>query len=217
MDAVVRSRIEDGVGVLTLSEVDRRNVLSPKLVEQARAVHRDFIERGLRAAVLEADGEGFCSGRDTQVVRVPGIPPAGAIFIDEIDNSPLAWVAAVDGDVVGAGIHLVTTCMHVVAGPNARFRVPELLDGLYPRPVAADLARIIGPRRTMTMMLTADALGPADAVLHGLAGESVGEGEVTARALERARTLAGLEPELLQTARAGWLSRFGTAPAADGS
>lgn len=212
MSEIVKSRIEDGIGVLTFAEVDRRNVLSPALVERALAVHQDFVERGVVAAVIEAEGEAFCSGRDPLVVRKPDVPPAGAIFINQIETSPIAWVAAVDGDTVGAGIHLATCCMHVVAGPNARFRVPELLDGIYPRPVAADLARIIGPRRTMTLMLTGDAITAQDAVDAGLAGELVASGDVTARAIERARTIAGLTPELRQAARDGWGTRFGTAP-----
>lgn len=212
MPEAVKSRIEGRVGVLTLTEEARGNALTVRLVEAARAVHEEFIARGVRVAVLEAEGAAFCSGRDKEVVRVPGVPPAGAVFIDEIDNSPLVWIAAVDGPVVGAGIHLVSACFHVVAGPGAEFRVPELLDGIYPRPVSAELARVIGPRQTAALLITGGPLSGEAAVAAGLVGEVVGAGEATERALERARTLDGLGVELLATAREGWRTRFGTAP-----
>lgn len=214
MGVVVKSRIEEGIGVLTLADEARANVLSPALVEQAQAVHREFIHAGVRVAVLEAQGPAFCSGRDPEAARVPGIPPAGAVFIDEIEQSPLAWVATVDGSVVGAGIHLVTTCMHVITSPNARFVVPELLAGIYPRPVAAELAKIVGPRQTMRLLLTGEALTAGEAVAMGLASETVPAAELAARGWERARALDALPAELLATTREGWRGRFGTAPGA---
>ncbi|WP_306341563.1 enoyl-CoA hydratase/isomerase family protein [Sinomonas cellulolyticus] len=210
MAAVVKSRIVDGVGVLTLADTSRENVLSEELVGQARDVHHLFLESGVRVAILAAEGSSFCSGRDPLAVRVPGTQPAGAILIDEIERSPLAWVAAVDGRAIGAGVHLVTACMHVVAGPNARFLVPELLRGTYPRPVAAELARIIGPRRMMALMLTGESLNATSAVTLGLASEAVGAGEVGGRALARALALAALDPALLRSARDDWSARFTT-------
>lgn len=202
------SRVENGIGVLTLTDRGRLNVLSATLVEEAQAAHQEFIEQGVRVAVLAAEGPAFCSGRDAEAVRVPGVPPAGATFIDEIENSPIAWVAAVDGSVIGAGIHLMSTCMHVVAGPSMRVRVPELRDGIYPRPVAAELSSIIGARQTMHLMLTAEALTASDALAAGLVSEVVDAEEVMDRAMGRAEVLNGLSDELLLAARAGWRSRF---------
>lgn len=212
MTMVVRSRVEDGVGVLTFAELDRENVLSPTLVEQAEAAHQSFIDAGVKVAVLEAEGPAFCSGRDPLVVRVPGVPPAGARLIDAIENSPLLWIAAVDGDVKGPGIHLVTVCAHVVAGPNARFRVPELLNGVYPRPVAAELTRIVGARRAMTLLLTGGAIDADEAVRSGLAGERAEAGAATALALTRAQGMLALGDDLLALTREGWRSRFESVP-----
>ena len=115
MSEIVKSRIEDGIGVLTFAEVDRRNVLSPALVERALAVHREFVEAGVVAAVIEAEGEAFCSGRDPLVVRKPDVPPAGAIFIDQIENSPLAWVAATLPGAAAIGIAGIGVAPAVVA------------------------------------------------------------------------------------------------------
>ncbi|MDR7083252.1 enoyl-CoA hydratase/carnithine racemase [Arthrobacter ginsengisoli] len=213
MVVLVKSRIEDGIGILTLADEKRGNVLSPGLVEQAQAAHREFIERGVRVAVLNSEGPAFCSGRDPEVVRVPGVPPAGAVLIGEFEQSPVSWVAAVDAPVIGAGIHLMSTCVDVIAGPNARFRVPELRDGIYPRPVAAELARIIGPRRTMKLLLTAEALSASEAVAAGLVGELVPSNDLTAHVTTRAQSLLSLGDDLLRTTRDGWHVRFGTRPA----
>lgn len=216
MNALVHAEIVDGVGVLTLRDVENRNVLSQDLVDAAQAAHQDFINQGVRVAVLAAEGDTYCGGRDANAVRVPGVPPAGAVFIDELEASPIAWVGAIDGAVRGPATHMISTLLHTVAGAKASFAVEELLNGIYPRPVSQEMARILGPRKIANLMITGRVLDAETAVNWGLVSEATAE-DVNAVALQRARELNALDDTLLSTLRENWRVRFGTAPEKAGS
>lgn len=212
MSARTRHEIRDGIGWLSLIDVEHRNALSNDLVAEAAAAHRSFIAAGAKVAVLAAEGPIWCAGRDPEGVRIPGVPPAGATFIDEMAGSPLCWVAAVDGAVLGAGVHLMTTAMWVVLTDDSSLAVPEMDAGIYPRPVAEHLASLLGPRKTLELVLTRSPLSPAEAVALGLANETVAPGELDRSAMSRARVLADLPDGLREAARNAWQIRFAPSP-----
>lgn len=212
MSARVRHQIRDGVGRLTLVDVEHRNALSQDLVDEARAAHSAFVDAGVGLAVLAAEGPVWCAGRDPEAVRVAGVPPAGATFIDELDASPLCWVAAVDGAVLGAGIHLMTTAMWVVLSDDSTLAVPEMDAGIYPRPVGEELASLLGPRRAMELILTRTPLPAAAAVGLGLANEAVPAHRLDAAVTERLALLSAIPEALRVSARAAWRTRLARTP-----
>lgn len=56
---------------------------------------------------------------------------------------------------MGAGIELAAFCGTVVAGPDARFRLPETRMGLIPGAGGTvSIPRRIGPRRTLEWLLS---------------------------------------------------------------
>lgn len=212
MDQLIRHRIEDGVGYLTLADPDRRNAMTADLVDQALAAHQALADAGARVGVLAAEGPVFCAGGDLKAKRVPGVPPAGVTLIDTFTASPLLWIAAVSGPVLGAGIQLAATAARIVAADDAWFCLPEFVHGRYPRPVVAALAEIIGPRRAMRMMMTGEKVPAEEAVRIGLAERAVPAADLPKAVAEEARALAALPPQALEAARDAWHARFGTRP-----
>jgi enoyl-CoA hydratase/carnithine racemase len=198
------------VGRLVLTDPTRRNVLSTALVEQAREAHEAFRETGGRVATLLAEGPTFSAGRDPDFTRVPGVAPAGAAFIDEIDSSPLVWVAPVDGLVAGAGIPPMTNCFYVLMTERSTAAVPELDGGIYPRPVGEELASIIGPRKTLDLILSREPLTAHAAAALGLASRVVASDELESSLEEVAASLLALDEPLLSQARTAWKSPLGT-------
>lgn len=212
MSARVRHEIRDQIGWLSLIDVEHRNALSQELVDEASSAHRRFVEAGVKVAVLAADGPTWCAGRDPDGIRVPGTPPAGAVFIDEMTRSPLCWVAAVDGAVLGAGIHLMTTAMWVVLTEDSALTVPEVDAGIYPRPVGEELASLVGPRKAMELILTRAPLSPAAAVGLGLANEAVPTHELDSTVAERAALLAALPDTVRDASKSAWRTRLARTP-----
>lgn len=208
MSARVRHEVRDQIGWLSLVDIEHGNALSRQLVDEASAAHRAFIEAGVEVAVLAAEGPTWCAGRDPDGIRVPGTPPAGAVFIEEMTRSPLCWVAAVDGAVLGAGIHLMTTAMWVVLTEASSLAVLEVDAGIYPRPVGEELASLIGPRKAMQLILSRAPVSAAAAVELGLANEAVPSGELAGTVAERAALLAALPKPVRDSAATAWRTRL---------
>ncbi len=214
MQQLVKYRIEDGVGYLTLADPARRNALTAGLVQQALAAHQAFVDAGVLVGVLAAEGPVFCAGGDLKAKRIPGVPPAGVTLIERFEASPLLWIAALAGPALGAGIQLATAAARVVLAEDAWFAVPEFVHGRYPRPVVAALAEIIGARRTMRLMMTGERVDAAEAVRIGLAERVVPAADLGTTVAEEALALSTLPPETLTAARDAWHVRFGTRPTA---
>jgi enoyl-CoA hydratase len=155
----------DRVAVLTLDEPERRNAMTPGLVEEIVAgVDRLEDDEGVGAVVVTGAPPAFCSGAD---VGALGALSAGDQDRDALPSiyegflrflrCTLPTVAAVNGPAVGAGLNLALACDIRVASPAARFDCRFARIGLHPGG---------GHTRLLT-----DAVGPQAAAMV-LAGES---------------------------------------------
>jgi enoyl-CoA hydratase len=155
----------DRVAVLTLDEPERRNAMTPGLVEEIVAgVDRLEDDEGVGALVVTGAPPAFCSGADVGALgalsggdqdrdALPSIYEGFLRFL----RCTLPTVAAVNGPAVGAGLNLALACDIRVASPAARFDCRFARIGLHPGG---------GHTRLLT-----DAVGPQAAAMV-LAGES---------------------------------------------
>lgn len=209
MGSYVRSRVQDGVGYLTLADPERRNAMTADLVDEALEVHREFAEQGLKVGVLNAVGTVFCAGGDLKAKRVPGVPPAGVHLIEAFETSPLMWIASVHGPALGAALHLISTCPRAILSASAWLAIPELIHGRYPRPILAELAESIGPRRALRLAMTGERLSAQDALALGLIERVVAPEELEGETIAEAQALNAIKPDALDLAREAWRSRLG--------
>ena len=136
---------KDGdVGVITLNRPDALNALSLQLTQDLdRAIHL-AIDDNARAIVLTATGRAFCSGGDLREMksmwekegRIEAFleEPLAALHrvIRLIRETPIPFIAAVNGVCAGAGTNLALACDLVVAADNASFNEAFLKIGLTP-------------------------------------------------------------------------------------
>jgi enoyl-CoA hydratase len=210
MGTFVTSRIEDGVGYLTLADPRRRNAMTADIVDEALAVLQQFADAGLKVGVLNAEGPVFSAGGDLKAKRVPGVPPAGVRLIQGFEDSPLLWFAAVEGPAFGAALHLLSTCPRVVMSSEAYFAIPEFIHGRFPRPIVAALAEVIGPRRALRLAMTGERLEAAQALEMGLVESVVEPGLALKTATEEAIAFAKIPAEALDNGRLAWGTRLET-------
>ncbi|MSP89879.1 MAG: enoyl-CoA hydratase, partial [Alphaproteobacteria bacterium] len=108
---------------------------------------------------------------------------------------PKPIIAAINGYALGGGCELAMLCDIIVAGTGARFGLPEVKLGILPGAGGTQrLPRAVGKFKAMRMVLTGDLFSAADAAAMGLVSEVVADDQVVAKALEIARTIAGLSP-----------------------
>lgn len=105
---------------------------------------------------------------------------------DRLEAAPWISIAAVDGIALGGGCELAMACTLRVAGPSARFGLPEVKLGLIPGAGGTQrLPRLVGSSRALDIMLTARQVGAQEAARIGLV-DRVAAGD----ALDAARALA---------------------------
>jgi polyketide biosynthesis enoyl-CoA hydratase PksH len=127
---------------------------------------------GARVLVLRSSGADFCLGLsfaglgpDSWRDRIDGVHRV----LTRLASSPLVTIAVVGGRATGGGVGLAAACDHVVAAPQASFRLTEVLFGLVPAIILPWLAARVGAWRAYSLALSARRVSGAEAVGLGLA------------------------------------------------
>lgn len=147
MNERVRTSIADDVATVTLARPDKLNALDSAMFEAiADAGRRVARERGLRAVVLQGDGDAFCAGLDIKEVSRRGPQLAAKIFLkpwwtrDNLaQRAALVWrdvpvpvVAAIHGHCYGGGLQIALGADFRFVAPDARLSVMEVKLGIIP-------------------------------------------------------------------------------------
>ncbi len=183
---------ERGVAWITLNRPDVKNAISPDqrdrvidLLAQASA------DLGIRAVVIGATGDAFCTGADLRAGRPPAPRPADAPdrgvgevakmiregaqrLVAAVLDCEKPVIAAVGGTAAGIGAHLALSCDLVVAAYGVRFIEVFVRRGLVPDGGGAYLLpRMIGVQRTKELLFFGDDLHAAEAHALGLINKVV--------------------------------------------
>lgn len=115
-------------------------------------------------------------------------------------------VAAVRGHCLGGGMELALACDLVVATEDARFGQPEIELGCYPPVAAALYPSLIGPGRTLDLLLTGRTLSCEEAERMGLVARRVadldeGVAKLTAEITARSAAVVRLTKKAVQAGR----------------
>ncbi len=173
---------EGGVVTLTLNRGERFNPLSEAMIAaldaQLEAVGRD---RGARVVVLAGAGRGFCAGHDLKEMRAHSDDEAWQkkLFDDcsrmmlRVTEIPQPVVARVHGVATAAGCQLVSMCDLAVASEEARFALPGVNIGVFCSTPAVGVARNVGRKRAMEMLLTGELFDARTALAWGLVNRVV--------------------------------------------
>jgi enoyl-CoA hydratase/carnithine racemase len=139
-----------------------------------------------------------------QTARILAFTRAAHRVLAALANSPKAVVAWVDGPAYGGGLELALACHRIVAGPKAKFCLPETGLGIYPGMGGTQrLPRRIGVGLAKWMIYTG-AIVPVDhAWAFGLADAKAGADATAAdalAALNSEREAPPCDPRFLQLA-----------------
>jgi len=176
----VLREVVDGVAVLTLNHPEKRNVLSREMLGALRA-HLDWIaaEPAVRAVVLRAVGPAFSAGHDLRELVDGREAEYAALFalctevMEAIRTLPKPVIAQVHAIATAAGCQLAASCDLVVASEDATFATPGVRIGLFCTTPGVALARAVGPKKAMEMLLTGQPIGAREAEQAGLVNRVV--------------------------------------------
>lgn len=154
---------QDHLTRITLNRPDVLNAINQQMHDELQQALDHFASNDQQyLAVIEGAGErAFCAGSDLKSMAKLGRPHvyprsgyAGLIERFDLDK-PL--IAAVDGVAVGGGFEIALACDLIIATTRSRFGLPEPLVGAVALGGGMHrLARQIGLKRAMGMILTGD-------------------------------------------------------------
>jgi len=178
---VLRS-LDEGVLTLTLNRGERFNPLSFAMIaaldEALAAAARDA---SVRAIVVAAAGRGFSAGHDLKEMRAHAddkvwqraLFDACSRMMLRITEQPQPVIARVHGIATAAGCQLVSMCDLAVAADTATFALPGVNIGVFCSTPAVGVARNVGRKRAMEMLLTGELFDAQTALDWGLVNRVV--------------------------------------------
>ena len=209
----VRTSVDAGVLTLTIDRPERRNALSPEVLDGLLAGVRDRAAADdVRVVVVTGPGEqAFCAGADlgtfgadvTQLELHEGRGQLRELVL-AMRSCPRPVVARVQGLALAGGLGLALACDLVVASEDAAFGTPEVDVGLWPFMVGALVARHVSPKRALDLMLTGRRIDAATAYEWGLVSRVVPRDGLDAAVAEVTSGLAAKSPLVLRLGKAAW-------------
>lgn len=209
--ALARLSVDGELAHLVLDRPDKRNALSREMIEALRERLAEAQAGDARALLVTAEGPTFCAGGDVEWMadRVDD-PEATRVAMDEhlgplveeLDTFPAPTVAGVRGAAIGAGLGLATSCDVTIVAEDAVLGATHTRLGLTPDAGTSwQLARALGPKRALDLILGARTFSGETAAEWGLASQAEPAGEVEEVARKRARQLAEGPTQAYRVAR----------------
>lgn len=199
----VRYELKGGVATVTMNRPDALNALSLQLTADLDAAFRRVILDDARAVILTGNGRAFCSGGDLREMksmwekggRIEAFleDPLGALHgvIRLIRETPVPFVAAVNGVCAGAGVNFALACDIVIAAEDASFREAFVRIGLSPDCGGTFfLPRAVGEKAAAELFMTGDAVDAHRALAIGMINRVVANDSLMDAATEFAAKLA---------------------------
>jgi isohexenylglutaconyl-CoA hydratase len=169
---------------VTLNRPEARNAMSARMVRELNATMSAIGgDPAVRAVVIRGAGGHFCAGgdlRDMAMARQAEPGPDGRDPVERLNRSfgamlqaiealPQPVIAVCEGAVMGGGFGLACVADVTLAGPTARFRLPETGLGITPAQITPFLVRRMGLTHARRLGVTGATLGAAEAARLGVA------------------------------------------------
>lgn len=200
---------DDGVTTLTLNRPQRRNALSPALLEEMlEALAQVKEDPETRVLILTGAGQAFCAGGDLGPQGggdgLLGMHQGRGRFVDLLEamlQLGKPTLARVNGHCMGGGLGLMLACDMAIATEGAKLGTPEIRVGLFPMMIMALIFRNMGRKRAMEMILTGERMDAAEAASLGLLNRAVPADKLDEEVQALARKVASFSPAVLKLGR----------------
>jgi enoyl-CoA hydratase len=199
--ATILYQVAGPVARITLNRPDKRNPIGPLTAgEMIHALAAARADEVVRVVVITGAGKVFSAGGDLGQMA-GGAGPDGAIqpasLVDlfrTMHELGLPIIAMVNGHALAGGLGLVVACDLAIASDAATFGTTEIQLGLWPMMISAEIARSIGRKAALELMLTGKRVSAAEAAGLGLINRVVPHDALETETMALAADLAGKSP-----------------------
>ncbi|MBI2824077.1 MAG: enoyl-CoA hydratase/isomerase family protein [Planctomycetia bacterium] len=208
--SLITKRIDGELLFVTINRPEKRNALTPEMLEEvAAAICSVDREPDVRAVIVSGAGPIFSAGIDVMSLAenqgaIGRQNPARWLrrfagrlqhALDTIEATEVPVIGALHGQVLGMGLELALAFDLRVASDDCRFSIPEARLGLVADVGGTTrLSRLLGPSRAKDMLLTARAVDAAEALQWGLVNRVVPAAELATATAALAHDIARNAP-----------------------
>ncbi len=209
-ETLLTERVGDHVLLVTMNRPDVLNAMNMTMTEETSdlltRLHHDA--DWVRCVVLTGAGRAFSAGgdlkvRNTQSIRDWTIQHEIAERSAEARiESPVPWIAAVNGICYAGGLEAALTCDFIYADRDAKFAQTECRIGIMPGAMGTqNLPRAVGERRAKELILSATPFSAEEAYAWGMVNKLCEPGTVVREALAAAERVAHCAPLSVRQAK----------------
>lgn len=198
------------IGIITLNRPEAMNTFNVPFARGLNDALRDMDQDDdVRVVVICASGKHFSTGID--VSGFEGKSPKEIreflLLMDEfyhtIPRMKKPVIASVKGYALANGAGIVFACDLAVAADDSKLGTTAINVGLICLGPAVPLARLVGRKKVLEMVLTGDMISAHDAERLGLINKIVPSDELEAATMELAAKLAQKSPMAVQIGKTG--------------
>ena len=194
---------------LTLNRPQSRNAMSLEMVAELSTLFSQIEpDASIRAVVIRGTGGHFCAGgdiKDMAAARNEKVDEGEADplyrlnrafgqMIQQVNQSSKVVIAVVEGAVMGGGFGLACVSDVAIAGPTAKFGIPETTLGVIPAQIAPFVVERIGLTQARRLALLGLRVDGQEALGLGIVHQAARSDEelenMLGHALERVRQCA---------------------------
>jgi 2-(1,2-epoxy-1,2-dihydrophenyl)acetyl-CoA isomerase len=199
----IKYELNETAAIITFNRPEALNALSLQLTKDLFSAIQKAIEDKARAVVLTGEGRAFCSGGDLREMQMMW-QKEGRIeaFMEEplkalhdvillIRQTPIPFLAAVQGVCAGAGTNFALACDLIFAAENASFNEAFVRIGLSPDCGGSFfLPRAVGEKLAAEIFMTGETISAERALQIGMINRVVAAENLTEESLKMAKKLA---------------------------
>jgi enoyl-CoA hydratase/carnithine racemase len=211
-DGKILKSVDDGVGVVTFNNPEKRNAMSLDMWEGlGRALTELRDDAKVRVVILTGAGDkAFMSGADiSQFEKTRHNAKASEEYSRRSEaqrallaNYPKPTIACIGGFCLGGGMQVAMLADIRIAGASSQFGIPAAKLGIaYGFDGLKHLVSLVGPSWARLLLYTGMRIESAEALRIGLVDRVVADAELWNATFEIARTISDNAPLAVQAAK----------------
>jgi enoyl-CoA hydratase len=172
---------KNGVGIITMNRPAVLNVLDIDTIEELTTAVKDLEnDHTIHVAIFTGKDKAFIAGADIKQMQVMNPLQAkefatlGHQLLQNIENSRVPYIAAVNGYALGGGCEIMMACDLILASATAKIGQPEINLGIHPGFGGTQrLPRLVGSIKAKELLLTGDTIDAQEALRIGLVNKVI--------------------------------------------
>ena len=204
--------IDDGVGLITFNQPEKRNAISLEMWDGLLKILDQFADDpAVRVVVMTGAGaKAFVSGADiSQFAEQRGDSNAQREYDRQtsagrlrLANFPKPTIARIRGFCLGGGLAIAMAADLRIAAVDSEFGIPAARLGIaYGYNTVRKLVSLVGPANARMLLYTGTRINAREAERIGLVNRVVPDEELSEAVVEIARTIADNAPLSMSTAK----------------